>query len=175
MMFITPIPPTTSEIVAIPIRSIDSAPKIASCIWRNSAWLRTRKSSSSLSPMWWRSRRIASACRFARSVVSSLVALIRIACVLPRCVTRMCDRIVVIGMRTTSSWLCPKGDGPFSSSTPSTRYGCRPMRTVRPTGSEDPKSSRAVSEPMTITFSPSASLVVVHTSPRCTFQLRMSK
>ena len=50
-------------------------------------------------PIWvWAGSRFSKHNALIFAVVSSLVALIRIACVLPRCVTRMCDRIVVIGM-----------------------------------------------------------------------------
>ena len=114
-------PPTTSEIAAMPMSSIESAPKIASCIAWNSACERIAKSSSSPSLMRWRWRRIASACSFARSDVDSAVALRRSACVSYGRVKRTCVRIVVMGMRTISSWLWPNGDWPFSSRMPTTR------------------------------------------------------
>ncbi len=68
-----------------------------------------------------------------------------------------------------------EGRRPFSSSTPSTRYIWRPIRTIRPTGSSDPNRSRAVWSPDHDDLLERFSEAGLHGSPCATFQLRISK
>jgi len=55
MMFITPMPPTSSEIAAIPPSSAVRTPVNSSATWTSAAWVLTVKSASA-SVTWWLAR-----------------------------------------------------------------------------------------------------------------------
>jgi hypothetical protein len=103
MMFMMPMPPTSNETPPTASNRMESVPKIASCDARNSAWVLIAKSGCLSSVMWWRSRKMASACALACSFVSPLVAAKRMPCTLFLGMNRTCERNVVAGIMTMSS------------------------------------------------------------------------
>ena len=57
MMFMIPMPPTISEIEAMPPSSSVSVPLIALAVWSSCDWSKIEKSSSSVAARSWRDRR----------------------------------------------------------------------------------------------------------------------
>ena len=74
MMFMMPMPPTTSEMAATETRNMVSTESMVPTISIASAWVSTKKSSLSGSVMPWLSRRVASMSATVTSTFSSLSA-----------------------------------------------------------------------------------------------------
>lgn len=121
MMFITPMPPTSSEIAATEPSKIVSVSWVCSTVSISEAVLRTRKSSA----RWRANSRSFTACSVASMVSRSATLTVIVSrCGWPK--IRMAP--VVSGTSTVSSWSEPKGVAPFADSTPTTSNGMLPIR-----------------------------------------------
>ncbi len=151
MIFIMPIPPTSSEIAAIPPRKRVSTPRMDWVMLRIESWVKMVKSSRPTSVRW-RVRRISEISSEAACTLAESIAWASMVSTLSRTL-RWNSRVwaVVNGTIMRSSWL-PNPEPPLDFSTPITRKGWPLMRTVSPvTFSLRLNSLSAVSGPMTAT------------------------
>ena len=117
MMFITPIPPTSSEIAATSPSSVVNTLLVELDVSSSEPWLRTLKPGSAVSLILWRSSRIVVTSASAASSADSDFACTVIESIGPTPVSESCT--VVIGAITTSSSLVAPLV-PFFASTPTT-------------------------------------------------------
>jgi hypothetical protein len=117
MMFITPIPPTSSEIAATSPSSVVNTPLVELEVSSSEPWLSTLKPGSAVSLIRWRSSRIVVTSASAASSEDSDFACTVIESIGPTPVSASCT--VVIGAITTSSSLVVPLV-PFLASTPTT-------------------------------------------------------
>ena len=152
MMFMMPMPPTSSDTEATAARSSVSTRLEASCAAITSARLRSEKSSSAPGCTRWRWRSSArtwistAAGSTPSAALTQIVPIERFFAALAEPTTRRArgrerhqDHVVLV--------VSPSGSGPCVSSTPITVKGTRLMRMVWPTGSADaeelPRHGRA--------------------------------
>ena len=102
MMFMTPMPPTRSEMAATAPSSTVNTRLVAALVWRSVAWLRTLKSAWLGSEMRWRASRTEVTSSWAAVVCFRDAAWTRIWLRLPTPVRW--SWTVVRGARATSSW-----------------------------------------------------------------------
>ncbi len=155
MMFMMPMPPTSSDTEATAPRSSVSTRLAASCACKISVRLRIVNGSSAPGCTFMR-------CRSSSLIFSSIAFMSAPSAVLTEIVpTRRCLpcvwpstrlRAVEIGISTMSSWSWPSAFCPLRSSTPITSSGTLRTRITSSTGSASPKSCCAVVSPISATL-----------------------
>ena len=153
IIFIMPIPPTSSDTPAIDPNKSDivlTADCIVSIICVK---FLTWKSSSCFFPILCLNfKSSVTSCSAAFIELESFAFMFIILTVPGKFVPKTFFCPVVIGIMTKSSWSCPIEFCPLDSSKPITLNGTPPILTVRPIGSRSPKSSFATVFPIIATF-----------------------
>ena len=149
MMFMMPMPPTSSDTAAMLASSVVITFEVASAALAMSSWVRMKKSSLSPGLMRWRWRSRSVIWSTAVFTCFSLAAESTIAWTWVMCRNFRCT--VVYGVMSTSSWSSWPFE-PFATSVPTTLNGMSLMRIIEPTGSASPNSCFTTLWPSTQTF-----------------------
>ncbi len=171
MMFMIPIPPTTSEMLAIAASSIVITCVVPCAAAAISLWLRTVKSSGSFGASRCEARRIARISSCAAGISSGENVLARIWGMKARPARRV--RTVVYGARMTSSWSPPSAVWPLGASTPITWTGTSRTRSCWPTASPFGNRFSATVAPSTTTLRMARTSLSWKKTPSCTGQSRI--
>ena len=173
MMFMIPMPPTTSEIPAMAASSMVIIPVTVSIVSMISCMEFIVKLFSSPSFRRWLRRSTSSISFMAKSVASSVTALHCMPC------RWLCESIrfitVVNGASTISSWSIPMLLVPLLSSTPTTWKGIWFTRMLLPMGSSLGKRLSTMVLPITTTLAAVFTSCSENISPSCIFSWRICR
>jgi hypothetical protein len=172
MMFMMPMPPTTSDIDAIAASRPDITDVVLVAAAAISVWLRTVKSSGE-SPSLCVLRMMSEISDCAAGMSPGENVLTRIWPSLTFPLSRFCA--VVYGIRTTSSWSVPVALWPFGASTALTVNGTWPIWICAPTASTPGKRLFATVAPRSAILRAAFTSVSSNRSPEVAAQSRMVK